>query len=162
MIARGIYYGLLCLLQGLRTLHAARAKAGAGPRQLDRELSRFVTSLETLRGETPFLPHVVFAIRVLKDAEILNRAGFGDLTLSELVGTKDATPSDTARTITAAALEVSEDTIERLAAQPVPLPLLSAGNAQRVLVGPPTYLLLESPEAKAPPALLPRSNTSRF
>jgi hypothetical protein len=156
MIARGIYYGLLCLLKGLRTLHADRVKAGVRPRQLDRELSRFVAGLETLQGESPFLPHVVRAIRLLRDVEILNRAGLGDLTLSELVGTNDATPSDTARIIAAAALEVSADTIERLAAQPVPLPLLSAGNAQRVLVGPPTYQLLEFPEVEALLARLTR------
>jgi len=148
-VARGFYYGLLCLFQGLRTVCLERAKANVRPRQTETEVSALVDGLADLQGESPFLPYIRLAVRLLRDQEILTQAGFANLTLVELVGTRDATPSDTARIITAAALEVSEDTIERLAAQPVPLPLPSVGTRQRFIGGPPTFKLLDFPEVQA-------------
>jgi hypothetical protein len=155
-LVRGFYYGLLCLLQGLRAICTDRQNGGIRPRQIEADLSELVGGLATLEGASPFLPYVRLAVRLVRDREILTAAGFGDLPLAELVGTRDATPSDTARVIAAAALEVSEDTIERLAAQPAPLPLPSPAGVQRFVVGPPTFKLLDFPEVQALVARLTR------
>jgi hypothetical protein len=155
-IARGCYYGLLCLLQGLRAMYSERQHAGISPRQLETEVAKFLMGLASLQGASPFLPYVRLAIALMRDREILIHAGLGDLTPAELVGTRDATPSDTARVIAAAALEVSEDTIERLAAQPAPLPLPPRGTSQRWVIGPPTFKLLDFPEVQALLARLTR------
>ncbi len=155
-LARGFYYGLLCLLQGLRAICTDRQNGGIRPRQIETELSNLLGGLATLEGASPFLPYVRLAVRLVRDPEILTDAGFGDLQLAELVGTRDATPSDTARVIAAAALEVSIDTIERLAAQPAPLPLPAPAGVQRFVVGPPTFKLLDFPEVQALVALLTR------
>jgi hypothetical protein len=155
-LARGFYYGLLCLLQGLRAVCTERQDGGMRPRQVETELSELVGGLATLEGASPFLPYVRLAVRLVRDQEILTDAGFGDLQLAELVGTRDATPSDTARVIAAAALEVSADTIERLAAQPAPLPLPAPAGVQRFVVGPPTFKLLDFPEVQALLARLTR------
>ncbi len=155
-LARGFYYGLLCLLQGMRAVYRERDNDGIRPRQIEADLSELVGGLATLQGASPFLPYVRLAVRLMRDREILTAAGFGDLTLAELVATRDATPSDTARVIAAAALEVSEDTIERLAAQPAPLPLPSPAGVERYVVGPPTFKLLDFPEVQALVARLTR------
>jgi len=155
-IARGCYYGLLCLLQGLRAMYSERQHAGIRPRQLESEVLEFLGGLASLQGASPFLPYVRLAIALMRDRGILTHAGLGDLTLVELVGTRGATPSDTARVIAATALEVSEDTIERLAAQPAPLPLPPRGDRQRWIVGPPTFKLLDFPEVHALLARLTR------
>lgn len=155
-IARGCYYGLLCLLQGLRGMYSERERAGIRPRQLEIEISEFLGGLANLQGASPFLPYVRLAVALMRDQEIMTQAGLSDLTPAELVGTRDATPSDTARVIAAAALEVSLDTIERLAAQPVPLPLPPRGTSQRWVIGPPTFKLLDFPEVQALLARLTR------
>jgi hypothetical protein len=155
-LARGFYYGLLCLLQGLRAVYTERQNDGIRPRQVEANLSELVGGLANLEGASPFLPYVRLAVRLMRDREILTNAGFGDLTLAEVVGTRDASPSDTARVIAAAALEVSDDTIERLAAQPAPLPLPSPGGVQRFVIGPPTFKLLDFPEVQALVARLTR------
>jgi len=156
LVVRGFYYGLLCLFQGLRRVCLESAQAGVRPHQIETEVSALVNGLANLQGASLFLPYIRLAVRLVRDREILTHAGFAELTLVELVGTRDATPSDTARIITAAALEVSEDTIERLAAQPVPLPLPSVGNRQRFIGGPPTFKLLDFPEVQALLARLTR------
>jgi hypothetical protein len=148
-LARGFYYGLLCLLQGLRAVYTERQNDGIRPRQVEANLAELVGRLANLAGTSPFLPYVRLAVRLVRDREILTDAGLADCTLAELVGTRAATPSDTARAIAAAALEVSDDTIERLAAQPVPLPLPSPGGVQRFVIGPPTFKLLDFPEVQA-------------
>ena len=153
-VARGFYYGLLCLLQGLRAVAAQHA--GVLSRQLERTLGEFLNGLVSLQGASPFLPYVRVAIHLLHDREIRTNAGLAGLTLAELVGTRDATPSDTARALAAAALEVSEDTIERLVALPAPLPLPSPPDVQRWLIGPPSYKLLDFPEVQALLARLTR------
>jgi hypothetical protein len=130
--------------------------AGIRPRQLETDVSVFLGGLANLQGASPFLPYVRLAIALVRDREILTHAGLGDLTLVELIGTRDATPSDTARVIAAAALEVSEDTIERLAAQPAPLPLPPRGAHQRWIIGPPIFKLLDFPEVQALLARLTR------
>lgn len=155
-IARGFYYGLLCLLQGLRAMYSEREHAGIRPRQLETEISEFLSGLASLQGASPFLPYVRLAVVLMRDQEIMTQAGLSDLTPAELVGTRDATPSDTARVIAAAALEVSGDTIERLAAQPAPLPLPPRGTSQRWVIGPPTFKLLDFPEVQALLARLTR------
>lgn len=155
-IARGFYYGLLCVLQGLRAMCSEKQDAGIRPRQLETAVSEFLGGLASLQGASSFLPYVRLAIALMRDREILTDAGLGDLTLVELVGTRGATPSDTARVIAAAALEVSEDTIERLAAQPAPLPLPPRGDRQRWIVGLPTFKLLDFPEVHALLARLTR------
>jgi hypothetical protein len=155
-LARGFYYGLLSLLQGLRAIYTERLDARIRPRQIETELSDFLGGLASLEGASPFLPYVRLAVRLLRDREVLSDAGFGELPLAELVGTKDASPSDTARVIAAAALEVSADTIERLAAQAAPLPLPAPAGVQRFIVGPPTFKLLDFPEVQALVARLTR------
>jgi hypothetical protein len=155
-LARGFYYGLLCLLQGLRAVHSDRENDGMRPRQIEAHLSELVSGLANLAGAAPFLPYVRLAVRLVRDREIMTGAGFADCTLAELVGTRAAAPSDTARVIAAAALEVSDDTIERLAAQPAPLPLPSPPKIQRWIIGPPTFKLLDLPEVQALLARLTR------
>ncbi len=155
-VVRGFYYGLLCLLQGLRAIAAQKQHAGVLSRQLETTLGGFLTGLVSLQGASPFLPYVRVAIHLLHDREIRTNAGLADLTLAELVGTRDATPSDTARALAAAALEVSEDTIERLVALPAPLPLPSPPDVQRWIIGPPSYKLLDFPEVQALLARLTR------
>ncbi len=146
---RGLYYAFLCLLQGLRTMYRDQEKAGARPRQVETTLSDFVLKLAALRpSASPFLPWVQTAIRLLGDPELLSRAGFPDVSLSELVGPQHATPSDTARELTAAAFEVSTDTVERLAARPVAIPLPSSNEEHVFLAGPLAYDVLEFPEVK--------------
>jgi hypothetical protein len=146
---RGVYYALLCLLQGLRTLYREQDKAGTVPVEITAMLSGFVDELTQLRPTvSAFLPWVHAAVRLVRDAEILARAGFTSGTLSELVGPKDATPSDIARELTAAAFEVSTDTVERLAAKPVAIPIRSTEEEYFLLAGPLTYDLLEFPEVK--------------
>ena len=155
-LARGFYYGLLCLLQGLRAVCTEKQNARILPRQIEAEISKFIGELASLEGASPFLPYVRLAVHLMRDREILTDAGLGDLTPAELVGTRDATPSDTARVIAAAALEVSEATIERLAAQPEPLPLPSPPGVRRLISGPPTFKLLDFPEVQALLARLTR------
>lgn len=155
-LARGFYYGLLCLLQGLRAVHNEKENDGMRPRQIEAQLSELVGGLTNLAGASPFLPYVRLAVRLLRDREILSDAGFADCTLAELVGTHAAAPSDTARVIAAAALEVSDDTIERLTAEPAPLPLPSPPKTQRWIIGPPTFKLLDFPEVHALLARLTR------
>jgi hypothetical protein len=124
-------------------------KAGASPAEISARLSGFVDELAQLRPTvSAFLPWVHAAVRLVRDAELLARASFTSGTLSELVGPKDATPSDTARELAAAAFEVSTDTIERLAARPVAIPLRSTEQEHIVLAGPLIYDLLEFPEVK--------------
>ena len=155
-VVRGFYYGLLCLLQGLRAISAQEQYAGVLSRQLETTVRELLSGLATLQGASPFLPYIRVAVQLLHDRDILAHAGLADLTLAELVGTRAATPSDTARAIAAAALDVSEDTIERLAAQPAPLPLPSPPNVQRWIAGPPTFKLLDFPEVQALLARLTR------
>ena len=57
-------------------------------------------------------------------------------------------PTPAARALTAAAFEVSTDTVERLAAKPVAIPLESTQEEYVLLAGPLTYDLLEFPELK--------------
>jgi hypothetical protein len=147
---RGVYYALLCLLQGLRTMYREQEKAGAPPAQIAARLSEFVDELTQVHPTVSvFLPWVLHAgVRLLRDAEVLGRAGFTAETLPELVGPKHATPSDVARELAAAAFEVSTDTVERLAAKPVAIPLRCTEEEQVLLAGPLTYDLLEFPEVK--------------
>jgi len=146
---RGTYYALSCLLQGLRSMYRKQENVGARPAQINAMLSRFVGELTQLRPTTSaFLPWVQTAVHLLGDAELVARAGFNSGTLWDLVGPKDATPSSIARALTAAAFEVSTDTVERLAAKPVAIPLSSTDEEYVALAGPLTYDLLEFPEVK--------------
>lgn len=147
---RGVYYAFLCLLQALRTLYRDRVKAGANPRRVDAALSAFVLKLAAVHPiASPFLPWVQTAIRLLRNPDLFVDAGLPIDPLSELVGPGHATPSDTARELTAAVFEVSTDTVERLAAQPVAIPLPSSSDQERIfLAGPLAYDLLEFPEVK--------------
>jgi hypothetical protein len=146
---RGVYYSLLCLLQGLRSMYREQVSAGARPAQIATKLSGFVGELTQVPPTSSvFLPWVQRAVVLLSDAELLARARFNSASLSDLVAPKDATPSDTARALTAAAFEVSTDTVERLAARPVAIPLGSTQREDILLAGPLTYDLLEFPEVK--------------
>lgn len=150
-LVRGLYYGLLCLLKGLRTLYRERQRTGSSSRQLEAFLSAVVDCLATataVNDRSLFLCWVQEAIRVVRAGDLLAQAGLGAGSLSDLVGPKDATPSDVARALTAAAFEVSADTVERLATQPVAVPLPSTKDEWVFLSGPLTYDLLEFPEVQ--------------
>ncbi len=153
-LVRGIYYGLLCLLRGLRAFYEGRRKAGGRAHQLERDLSAFIDGLADLRRE--FLFYVATAVQMVRDSEVLKQAGLSDISLSTLAAGQGMAPSETARLLTAAAFEVSEDTVERLAAQPVAIPLPSSGAEGCLLAGPPTFDLLQFEEVKALVATLTR------
>jgi hypothetical protein len=61
-----------------------------------------------------------------------------------------------ARLFTGAAFEVSEDTVERLAALPIGIPLPPEGDEWRLLGAPLDYSLLDFPEVKELVARLTR------
>lgn len=145
---RGVYYGLLCLLSGLRSIWLEREKAGVPHKQIERNLSGLIAALEGLRGECPLLPYIGLATKLVRDPEVLAHVAGTDGTFATLVGLRGTTPSDMARAVTAACFEVSEDTVERLCAQSAPIPLPPAENELRYLLGRPTYDLLELPEVK--------------
>ena len=145
-VVRATYYGLLCLLRGLKSLNQARRQAGDRPEQVARLVSALVDGLVTLHRD--FLFYVALAATLVRDPEVLAGAGLGVSSLSELVTGRDVPPSETARLLTGAAFEVSEDTVERLAAQPVAVPLPPEGDDWRLLAGPLEYTLLDFPEVQ--------------
>jgi len=66
-MARGFYYGLLCLVQGLRTVCTEREHAGVRPRQIETEVTALVDGLANLQGESIFLPYVRLAVQLIRD-----------------------------------------------------------------------------------------------
>jgi hypothetical protein len=153
---RGIYYGVLCLLQGLRVMDRDWTKQQVSQTSRRHLLAEFLRGLSTLNGGSPFLSYVVQGAQLLIDPEVLARAerAYDDLTV--LVNGKDMPPSDTAVAVTAVVFEVSEDTVERLRAQRTPILLSSSPKALRFLVGDPSFALLEFPEVQALRATLTR------
>lgn len=149
-LVRGIYYGLLCLLQGLRALYAEWTEAGISARQAEARLSRLVSGLGVYwTAEGSLLPYVAIGARLITDAAVLEQAGFPQATVSDLVGPRWATPSALARTLTAAAFEVSETTIERLCAERVAIPLpSSSANEFCFYAGTPNDVFVDFPQIK--------------
>ncbi|MEP6960040.1 MAG: hypothetical protein ABI980_15035 [Nitrospirota bacterium] len=146
---RGIYYGLLCLLQGLHTRYKDYEKTYANAAQCEELLAKFVRGLQTLRGDSLFLPYVVVASHLITEPEVLNLTAESATPLSQLSGGRDLTPSDTARALTAAAFDVSEASIERLCAELAPIPLPSTEEEECWFVGRPEFALLDFPEVQA-------------
>ncbi len=146
---RGIYYGLLCVLHGLRVLHKDCEKNRVSSVQCEEWLARFVRGLTTLSGESLFLPYVVAASYLLTKPEVQTLTGQSRTPLSMLCGGQDLTPSDTARALTAAVFEVSTASIERLCAEPAPIPLSSSETECCFLAGRPEFALLDFPEVQA-------------
>ena len=146
---RGIYYGLLCVLHGLRALYKDCDKNRVSSVQCEELLARFVRGLTTLSGESLFLPYVVAASYLLTKPEVQTLTGESHTPLSMLCDGQDLTPSDTARALTAAAFEVSAASIERLCAEPAPIPLSSTETECCFLAGRPEFALLDFPEVQA-------------
>lgn len=146
---RGIYYGLLCVLQGLRALYKEYEEKRVSSAQSESLLVRFVRGLMTLSGDSPFLSYVVAASHLLTEPEVQTLTAQSRTPLSMLCGGHDLTPSDTARALTAAAFEVSAGSIERLCAEPAPIPLSSTETEHWYLAGRPEFALLDFPEVQA-------------
>jgi hypothetical protein len=146
---RGIYYGLLCAIQGIRTLYKDCEKNRMSPAQCEEMLARFVRGLMMLRGDSLFLLYVVAASHLLTEPEVQTLTAKSGTPLSLLCSGQDLTPSDTARALTAAVFEVSEASIERLCAEPAPIPLSSTGTERWFLAGRPEFALLDFPEVHA-------------
>ena len=107
--------------------------------------------IANLHDESSFLFYIIAAAQLVTNTDTLTKAGFKDATLSMLAGGegRDVTPSDTACSITAAAFDVSPDTVERLRAQNTPIPLKSSEDEILVLVGRPSFNLFDFPEIQA-------------
>lgn len=146
---RGIYYGLLCVLQGLRELYKDCKKKRLTLAQCEELLVRFVRGLMTLRGDSQFLPYVVAASHLLSEPEVQTLTAQSRRPLSMLCDGPDLTPSDTARALTAASFDVSEGSIERLCAEPTPIPLPSSETECCFLAGRPEFALFDFPEVQA-------------
>lgn len=146
---RGIYYGLLCVLQGLRVLYKHYKKKRVGPAQCESLLVKFVGGLMTLRGDSLFLSYVVAASGLLTDPQIEHLTAQSRTPLSMLSVGQDLSPSDIARALTATAFDVSTGSIERLCAQPAPIPLPSPDTERWFLAGRPEFVLLDFPEVQA-------------
>jgi hypothetical protein len=146
---RGIYYGLLCVLQGLRILYKQSEKERVSPAQCEGLLVRFVGGLMTLRGDSLFLSYVVAASRLLTEPQVEHLTAQSATPLSMLSVGHDLSPSDTARALTATAFDVSAASIERLCAEPAPIPLPSPETERWFLAGRPEFVLLDFPEVQA-------------
>ncbi len=146
---RGIYYGLLCVLQGLRILYKDYKKKHVNSAQCENMLLRFVQGLMTLRGDSLFLLYIVAASHLLTEPAVQDLTSKSPAPLSMLCMGQDLTPSDTARALTAVAFEVSEASIERLCAEPAPIPLSSSETECCFLAGRPAFVLLDFPEVQA-------------
>jgi hypothetical protein len=146
---RGIYYGLLCVLQGLRVLYKDYEKNRVNSAQCETRLLRFVQGLMTLRGNSLFLPYIGAASHLLMEPAVQDLTAKSPAPLSMLCKGQDLTPSDTARALTAVAFEVSEASIERLCAEPVPIPLSSSETECCFFAGRPAFALLDFPEVQA-------------
>jgi hypothetical protein len=146
---KGTYYGLLCVLQGVREWAQEQQRAGMPAARLEERVGAVMTALAALQGSSPFLPYVALAAELIGDATILDRAGLAGETPFTLVGTRGATPSHLAQALTAATFEVSPDTVERLCARSVVIPLSRTDTEWVVLVGRPAFALLEFPEVQA-------------
>lgn len=145
---RGIYYGLLCVLQGLRALYKDYEEKRVSSAQCEEMLARFARGLMTLRGDSLFLLYVVAASHLLTEPEVQILTAQSRTPLSLLSDGRALTPSDTARALTAAVFEVSEASIERLCADPVPIPLSSPETEHWFLAGRPEFALLDFPEVQ--------------
>jgi hypothetical protein len=155
-LVQGTYYGLLCVLQGLRAWVRHPQQTGTASTRLEERVGGLVTGLASLRGASPFLPYIALAAELIGDATLRDRAGLAGESLLALGGTRGATPSHLAQAVTAAAFEVSADTIERICARSVVIPLSRTDTEWVGFVGRPAFTLLELPEVQAFLATLPR------
>ena len=119
---RGIYYGLLCVLQGLRERYKDCEKQKLNSAQCEDTLRRLVRGLMTLHGDSPFLTYVVAASHIVNQPVVQQLTGETGWPLSMLVRGQDVTPSGSARILTADAFEVSEASVERLWEESAPIP----------------------------------------
>lgn len=153
---RGIYYGSLCVIQGLREIYKVCEERKCTPAQCEHTLEVFVRGLMNLQASTPFLIYIVAASHLLVQPEIQNLTGRTGLRWDHLLRGRDLTPSETARALTASAFEVSEDSIERLCTDPAPIPLSYSDTECVFLAGRPDFVLLEFPEVRTLWESLPR------
>ena len=72
---RGIYYGLLCVLQGLRDIYKDGEKEQLNSAQCEHTLGRLVRGLMTVHGDSPFLPYVVAASHLLSEPLVQELTG---------------------------------------------------------------------------------------
>ncbi len=144
---RGIYYGVLCLLNGLRSVYRDLHKNGLLTSEIEKQVTVFVTQLQSVKGTSLFLPYIIAAACLILNREICTKAGFHDPSLLSLFQGRDVTPSDTARHITASAFDIHKSTVERLCAANKPI-LLESSDQEDVFLGgrPPFELLTDFPE----------------
>jgi hypothetical protein len=146
---RGIYYGLLCVIQGLRELYKKCEKQQLNSAQCEDTLRRLIRGLMTLHGDSPFLTYVTAASHLMSEPLVQKLTGKTSWPLSMLVRGQDLTPSDSARTLTADAFDVSEASVERLCAESAPIPLPSPETERWFLAGRPEFALFDFPEVQA-------------
>ena len=146
---RGIYYGLLCVLQGLRERYKDCEKEQLNSAQCEHTLGRLVRGLMTVHGDSPLLPYVVAASHLLSEPLVQELTGETSWPLSMLVRGQDLTPSSTARILTAAAFDVSVGSVDRLCAESAPIPLPSSETDRWFLAGRPEFALFDFPEVQA-------------
>ena len=145
---RGIYYGLLCVLQGLREVYKACEEKRYTQTQCEQALDTLVRGFMPLQGRSSFLIYIVAASHLLMQPEMQNVTGRTDSLWDHLLRGRGLAPSETARVVTASAFEVSEDSIERLCAESAPIRLPSSNTEFVFLVGRPDFALLEFPEVR--------------
>jgi hypothetical protein len=146
---RGIYYGLLCLLNGLRNMYQTRHDSGHTSAQCNQALDAFVRGLHALRDGHPFLTYLVAASHLVVQTDAIEKlTGQSDTLWHQLLFGQGLVPSETARAVTAAAFDVSTDSIERLCKERAPIPLHASGQEQLFLVGTPNFKLLDFPEVR--------------
>jgi hypothetical protein len=154
---RGIYYGLLCLLNGLRQLHKDLKPMGLSTSRIEELITNFVAALKSLHGTSPFLPFIIAGAYLISDRDLRTKANFHEPSLNSLFWGKGVTPSNTAKDFTAAALEVHVSTVERLCALNQPILLASTPEEDVYLGGCPNFDLFQDfPEILPLKSLLTR------
>ena len=152
---RGIYYGLLCLLNGLRQLHKDLKSIGLSTSRIEELITNFVAALKSLHGTSPFLPFIIAGAYLISDRDLRTKANFHEPSLNSLFLRQGVTPSNTAKDFTAAALEVHVSTVERLCALNQPILLASTPEEDVYLGGCPNFDLFQDfPEIPLPKSLL--------
>ena len=154
---RGIYYGLLCLLNGLRQLHKGLKSNGLSSSKIEELITNFVIELKSLQGISLFLPFIIAGAWIISDRGLRTTANFHEVTLSSLFLGKGVTPSNTSKEFTAATFDVHMSTVERLCALNQPILLASTPEENVYLGGCPNFDLFDDfPEIPPLKSLLTR------
>ena len=131
---RGIYYGLLCLLNGLRRLNKILESKIRSESKREEFLANFVSELKVIQGTSFFFPYILAGGYIISDQEIRHRANFHDPSIRSLLLGQGVTPSSTAKELTASGFEIHVSTVERLCALNKPI-LLSSTAEEDVYLG---------------------------